>query len=225
MWTWRHTVLALLALAIPVAVVLWPTQARAAEADAGMRSAFANHRENAAHFVPVDPAVLAQAAGVSIEIYALASMAASEAGGENRQSQIAVMWAAKNHARARGESISRLLLRCGHNAVKGDPKSFQPYDGNGFFGRGHRYAVTHRPPTAQGLADAKEVFAGVTPDLTGGATRFDTADPALEDVEQVTANRQAAGLEAYGIEGVDGFRFWRKATNVDVAAAENEGPT
>jgi hypothetical protein len=202
-WDLQHYILAALVIAAPLVYIFWSSNAEVTDV---------RHVLNSQGFVDADPDALARAAGVSLNVYALASMMASEAGGENVITQIAVAHTAVNHARDRGESVSKLLLRMGQNTVKGDSSSFVAGPGHHHFGKAlHRYATTARPPNAQQLADAAEVLSGTVDDPTGGATKFDTPDSSLEDVEQVASNRQAAGLEMVTVDGVDAFRFWRAA--------------
>jgi hypothetical protein len=204
-WGWQHYILAALAIAAPLVYVFWSSTASAGEIDL-------RHICNSQGFVDADPDALARAAGVSLNVYALASMMASEAGGENEISQIAVAHTAVNHARERGESVAKLLLRMGQNTTVGDSKSFVPGPGHKHFGKAaHRYATKARPPDEQQLVNAAEVLSGTVEDPTNGAVKFDTPDASLEDVEAVASNRRAAGLEEVTVDGVDAFRFWRAA--------------
>lgn len=182
----------LIIIGIPVAAAFIADQVHGAVDPA------TDHVLNAQGFVDADPQALARGAGVSLDTYALASMMVSEAGGENRATRVAVAWTAVNYCRKIGKGVAARFLM----ATK---------VGDGHFGKqsNGRYVATSKPPTSQTLEDAAAILTGRIADPTGGALNFDTPDPSLEDVDQVAANREAAGLESVELDGVDAFRFWR----------------
>ena len=158
-----------------------------------------------------DPHELASAAGVGIDVYALARMTASEAGGE--LAKTACAWAAMNMARSRKVTISALLLK-----GKGI--------GDGVFSRQNlgKYASTQANPKALDLTVAARVFNRQVADPTGGATQFDA--PSAQDkllasgtkgytktADQVAAER-LRGSELVMVPGLTTVRFWRPKTGV-----------
>lgn len=153
---------------------------------------------------PADPAALAAGKGVSLDVYALARMIASEAGGQKQIAQQAVAAVAVSHAADEGKSISAVLLHATHA-------------GNGFFGKQAqgRYAATSRDPSSAQLGLAAQVIAGELPDPTGGARQWDSPraydDPS--DADATERKRLAAGNELVILPGVPAstFRFWRPA--------------
>jgi hypothetical protein len=140
--------------------------------------------------VPVAPAKLAADAGVSLEIYSLGRMIASEAGGEGAAAWTAVGWAAVNEASALGKSVFGTLT----TSKAGKP-------GAGMFGRQNlgRYAATGLPPRRGHLELAAQILAGTTPDPTGGARRW--ISPKAQD--------------ALAAKGAKGYR--KTAAEVDAA--------
>lgn len=168
-------------------------------------------------FVEADPHGLAQLAGVSDNVYALASAMVSEAGGK-AAAQAAVGWALRNHADERGESIFRVLTRAGRNDR--DTRKFEAHEGNGFYGPqnvGPRWASTRKAPTPEALALAADILSGAVSDPTGGATQFDAPsaqDSLLGKVEgyvkdaQQVAEERSKGAVMVMLPGVDGIRFW-----------------
>ncbi|MDD5367330.1 MAG: hypothetical protein PHR30_18505 [Gallionellaceae bacterium] len=162
--------------------------------------------------VRADPKLLAQKSGAGIDVYALARMISSEAGGASEQAKIAIAWTAVNEARRRKVTISGLLL-AGHTR-KGAPSSSA-----GFFGaqKTGKYATTAHEATAVDLAIARKVYGGVVADPTGGATQFDSPRSQIVGVagNTKTAAQVAAERSAHSdlvvASGVDPnvFRFWR----------------
>lgn len=169
-------------------------------------------------WVEEDPRVLALAAGVSDNVYALASMMVSEAGGDLLL-QIAVGHVAVNEARARGTSVFRLLTRAGRR--DGVTKQFDPHESNDFYGPqnvGPRYASTKLAPTAAALENAAEVLSGAVPDPTDGARQWDApgaqdsllgkAAGYLKSSAEVAASR-SKNNELVMVPGITSTRFWR----------------
>lgn len=161
---------------------------------------------------PTDPELIARAHGVSLDVECLARMAVKEAGSAEKP-QIAVMWAARNMAKSRGESVSKLLLR-------GRTKSGAPSSSDGRFGAQNtgKYAATPLPSTPASRERAARVMAGTVPDPTGGAVQFDA--PSAQDklraagvagydrsAEEIAAERSASKV-AVMVPGVSNIRFW-----------------
>jgi hypothetical protein len=157
---------------------------------------------------PDSPAALARDKGVSLDVYALARVIASEAGGQTWAAQVAVAWAVINYAKVRGKSVAAVVL--------GSASSFGP-QGSG--GRG--YVSSSKAPTSAQLGLAMAIDRGEIADPTGGATNFDSpreqrrehdAGLVKKTPEEVAADRERSGLVAYDVD-VDGadFRFWGPA--------------
>lgn len=155
--------------------------------------------------VPGDPAELAAAAGVSLNVYALARLGQSEE--STTAGRTAVMWATVNEANRRHTSVASLLLASTHD------------EADGFFGtQAGRYASTSKAPTAATLGLAQQVYDGKIQDPTGGANQWDApATQALlhakqpekyKSPEEVAANREAAGSHMALVPGVNSTRFW-----------------
>lgn len=150
---------------------------------------------------PADPAALAVGAGVTLDVYALARMIASEAGGQKFIAQQAVGIVAANYAADHGQSISALLLHSTHA-------------GSGYFGKQSqgRYAATSKDASPMQLALADQILAGQIDDPTGGARQWDSprsySNPA--DADATEARRIAAGNTLVILPGVPAstFRFW-----------------
>ncbi len=171
-----------------------------------------NEKADAGGVVQADPYLIARAHGVSLDVEALARMAVKEAGA-GEKAQIAVMWATRNMARRRGESISALLLR-------GRTRSGVATSSDGKFGAQNtgKYASTVLPSTAASRARAEKVMAGTVPDPTGGAVQFDA--PSAQDklkaagvagydksAEDIASDRSKSEV-AVMVPGVSNIRFW-----------------
>lgn len=176
------------------------------------------HEVDGTGWVNVDPHVLALKAGVSDNVYALASCMQSEGGG-NRLLRIAVGWAVRNMANRRGVSIFKLLTRAGKKDKVTDTFGLHP--SNGFYGPqnvGPRYASTRMKPSDEALADAADIAAGNIDDPTGGCTQWD--NPGLQDsllnkvagysksAEDVARERTKSS-DMVMVPGISSTRFWR----------------
>jgi len=157
-----------------------------------------------------DPSSIAAAHGVALDVEALARMAVSEAGSKEA-AQVAVMWAARNMAKRRGESVAALLLR---GKLASDGKFGAQNTG--------KYASTRSPSTAQSRKLAAGVMAATIPDPTRGATQWDSpaAQNALtsagvsgytKTADQVAAERSKAS-SLVTVAGVTNIRFWAPKT-------------
>lgn len=159
--------------------------------------------------VEADPAGLARAAGVSLDVYALASCMQSEESGD----------------------LGLLAVgRAVWNAVGGDrTKIFAKLCPTGKFGKQsvNRYADTRRPPTARTLRLAAEVASGRVPDIVRGAVQWDAPEaqdrayadyvrdpsrfPRRRSSAEVAERRVAAGMREVRVPGVPKTRFWARA--------------
>lgn len=177
----------------------------------GVAVAASAERSGADGICRADPAGIARAHGVSLDVEALARLGVSEMGASAR-GQTAVMWAAINAAR--GKSVSALLLR-------GRLKNGMPSSSDGKFGAQNtgKYASTRLPSTAASRELAARVLAGKVPDPTGGATRFDapTAQDKLraagvagysQSAAEIAAARSAKAVLVM-VPGITSTRFWR----------------
>jgi hypothetical protein len=175
------------------------------------------HVLNSRKFVDARPSGLADAAGVTLEVYALASCMQSEE--SRRPGQVAVGWAVRNYCRRHRCGVADQLLKSVRRGRR--------YPSHGHFASQEapgKWASTARAPTAGTLALAREILSERprVPDPTGGATSWDSPDlqdkmhaldPATypKDSRQVAADREAAGGVAVAVPGVPGTRFWRFA--------------
>ncbi len=116
--------------------------------------------------IRTDPAALARAAGLEVNVYALARSLSSEHGRDGDSYLRAVAWATRNKARERGITILQLLT---------DGKGVA---GDGFFGEqkaaaGTKYASTQLDPYERHVRIALEVMgAPLSADPTRGATHY-----------------------------------------------------
>jgi len=168
--------------------------------------------------VTTDPQVLADKAGVDLEIYSLARVGQSEEGLSSDRAKIAVMFATKNHSRRQGKSITDIV-------TKGNPKRKDYAQANGRYGRQgiHPYCSTIAEPTKHTLMLADAVYSGDAQDETEGAQWFD--NPHTQDAlalakpkdpvtgegyytsAQIAERRIAKGATLVEIDGVS-TRFW-----------------
>jgi hypothetical protein len=167
-----------------------------------------NEKADVNGLVQAEPFRLAEQRGVSLDIYALARMLISEAGEKNKAAMTAVGWAAVNHAIARGESISTVLLR-GKGASEGK-----------FGGQntGGKYASTKQVPSDATVALAKGILAHTVPDPTKGARQWDAPAAQNAMVGKVAGYTKTASDVATErlktndlvmVSGVPSIRFWR----------------
>jgi hypothetical protein len=160
-----------------------------------------------------EPYQIAASHGISLDAEALARLGPSEAG-SGKAAQIAVMWAAVNYAKRKGESISTLLLR-------GKLKSGLPSSSEGRFAAQNtgKYASTRSPSTAQSRENAVAVLAGKLADPTHGATQWDA--PAAQDAmakkgvagytktSAEVADERSKASTLVAVTGVSSIRFWK----------------
>lgn len=152
--------------------------------------------------VPADVQALADAAGVGVVVYALARVAASEAGGQKRIAKEGVLFVVMNEADRRGVSALDVVL--------GSASAFG-HQGTG--GRG--FVSSAKDPGSIDLDVADQVASGVVDDPTDGALNFDSPrsyeDPARADL--FAANRASEHKVLVVLDGVpeSTFRFWRPA--------------
>ena len=164
-----------------------------------------NEKANVNGLVEAEPFRLAEQRGVTLDVYALGRMMQSEAGA--KAARIAVGWAAVNHAIAKGESISTVLLR-----GKGTSE--------GKFGAQNlgKYASTRAVPDDSVLSDAEAILKHKIDDPTKGARQWDA--PAAQDKmvgkvagytktsADVAAERSKTN-DLVMVPGVSNIRFWR----------------
>lgn len=168
--------------------------------------------ELATGIVPEDPQVLADRAGIDLEIYSLARVGQSEEGMSSDRAKIAVMYATKNHSRARRKSITDIV-------TAGNPERSDYAQANGRYGRQgiHPYCSTIANPTKHTLMLADAVYSGDAADETQGAQYWDNplAQKALhlanpkkyKSPEEIARLREAKGLRWLSLPGVT-TRFW-----------------
>jgi hypothetical protein len=174
--------------------------------------------------VEAEPEGLAEEAGVSLDVFALATMLSSEHGNDPQVYKEAVGSVALNEARRRGVSITDLLLTVvnpSHAGFFGSQADMEKTTSKG----GHaadRYASTARAPYEDDIGIAKALIAGETPDPTGGALQFDSPraqDAGFKkglysmDANALKTKRESEGKTEVDIDGIDAYRlrFWRTA--------------
>lgn len=165
---------------------------------------------NAVGIVEADPQDIADEAGVSLDVYAMARMIGSEEPHADATTKAAVGWSLMNEANRRGSSVSSVLLRAIRreaNGHFGSQKDKDPSSPN--YQDSDRYATTALDPYEDDITIAQGIFDGSIDDLTNGAQQFDR--PAGEkNPEAVAAKRLKSGAEIVEVEGADsGLRFWR----------------
>lgn len=152
--------------------------------------------------IPADVQGLADKAGVSVAVYALARVGASEAGGQRAIAKAGVMWVVMNEAARKKTDVVSVIL--------GSAGAFGP-QGKG--GRGF-VSSSHDPQTID-LVTAAGVADGSIDDPTGGALNFDSPGAYADQTRADTfaSNREGEGKELVLLEGVpeSTFRFWRPA--------------
>lgn len=164
--------------------------------------------------VPADVQGLADAAGVSPDVYALARVSASEAGGQKQIAKQGVCWVVINHANA--VNTTPLLTILGSAPTFG-------HQGTG----GRSFVASGKDPGAVDLQVADDVFSGNVADPTGGALNFDSPGAykdkldndgnviatAQERADAFAAARQGENKVLVLLDGVSEstFRFWRPA--------------
>ena len=168
------------------------------------------HVVNARGIVEADPQGLADAAGVPLDVYALASMMQSEE--HDDRGRLAVGRAVWNAVRGDRSKLVRKLIPHGHFAAQD-------------FGQ---YAATSTAPTARTLALAAAVVEGRVPDFVDKAVQWDA--PAAQDRNherylrepqrspqyrfssaEIAERRTRAGAHEVRVPGVPETRFWAYA--------------
>ena len=171
--------------------------------------------------VNVDPNAAAREAGVDLDTICLAAMLSSEHGNDPQVYKEQIAFAAINEARARGTSVSHLLLSKNnprHNGKFGsqaDMESGPPHKSDG-------YASTAHVPYEDDMSIASLALSGLIDDYTEGARQFDSpkAQDALYvkgkyslDADGLAAKRINEGKTEVNPEGIDPrvLRFWKVA--------------
>jgi hypothetical protein len=164
---------------------------------------------------PNQPHGLALASGETFPVYCFARAIASEEGGQPRTHQVAVACAILNFALSEHPSDSEedALVKL----ILGSSGEF------GRQGSGGRRVSSARAPGYLQFRIAHDVLAGVEPDVTMGATQFDSpsgqrallakGDPETRKTpEEIAASRIAKGYELVTVPGIDpdDLRFWRR---------------
>ena len=173
------------------------------------------HVLNDRKFVDANPEGLARAAGVPLDVYALASAMQSEE--RTRIGRIAIGCAIRNFCRKHRVSVARQLL-------KAIDRHGKKRTGHGYFGSQElpgKWAATSKAPSAETTILASQILMDRSPivDPTQGATAWDAPelqdkkhkeDPATytKDSKQVAADRIAAGGRAVAVDGIPHTRFW-----------------
>lgn len=171
--------------------------------------------------VEADPQSLANEAGVNLDIFALAAMLSSEHGNDPQVYKEAIAHAALNEAKARGKSISSLLLQAVNPKHSGKFGSQADIEGGAPF-KSDRYASTAQVPYDDDIGIALFAWEGYTVDPTEGARQFDSpkAQDALYakgkyslNAELLGAKRIKEGKREVNPEGIDPrrLRFWTVA--------------
>ena len=165
------------------------------------------HVANRHGIVEADPAGLARAADVPLDLYAMASAMQSEE--KTDKGRLAVGCAIWNAVRQDRNKITKKLLLHGH---------FSSQDSG-------QYAATHKPPTARTLGLAAAIIEGRVPDVVHGAVQWDA--PLAQDIKhrlylldpekhpqyrfssaEIAQRRREAGAHEVKVPGVPETRFW-----------------
>lgn len=169
--------------------------------------------------IPVAPAILAQQAGLDIEVYSLARMASSEHGNDPDEYIRAICWAVRNSAgyQPNGVAITVKVTRRSGSVL------------SGFYGdqatKPIAYVSTMFDPRERHVRIAREVLAlPKSADPTLGATNFyspkaqdalHARDPKVwtKNAAQVDVDWRKTGLASVVVAGVDSRRLtlYRKA--------------
>ena len=165
------------------------------------------HAPNALGVVEADPEGLARAAGVDLDVYALASAMQSEE--KTDRGRLAVGCAVWNHVRQNRKKLVPVLLPRGY---------FSSQDSG-------QYAATDRGPTSRTLALAGAIVAGRVPDMVNRAVQWDAPlaqdrrhqlylkNPARypayrHDSQEIAERRKKDGAHEVRVPGVRETRFW-----------------
>ena len=170
------------------------------------------HVLNDQKFVDADPRGLAANAGVTLDVYALASAMQTEESSD--AGRLAVGCAIRNAARKQRVSVATKLLS--------SIKNGKQYPSHGHFGSQEapgKWAGTSYGPTAKTLQMAADILANRVPDPTHGAVQWDAPetqnamhkkDPKTYplDAEGVRTKRIANHAKEIWVPGVPHTRFW-----------------
>lgn len=163
--------------------------------------------------VQEEPQALADAAGVTLDVFALATVIQSEGASLPEAGRHAIGWAVRNAAGDMTGVFHKLTSAPARAAGKFGSQNLG------------RYAATSRPPMRVNVDLAKRIAAeGYDDDPTGGADQFDSPDAQDALVKagtkgykkssaEVAADRITAGKEEVLIDGVPRgkLRLWRVA--------------
>ena len=157
-----------------------------------------------------DPERLASAAGLSLSIYALARVLASEENKGRLKEKTAIAWVVRNEAAARNKTIAEVVLRAdtAHTGTFGSQNQ-------------GRFVSSAKSPSAEDITIARAVLGSDGPDPTLGARQYDhpKAQDALVasgaggyrfDADEL-AQRRLVNNVMVVVDGIDPrrLRFWR----------------
>ena len=157
-----------------------------------------------------DPERLASAAGLSLSIYALARVLASEENKGRLKEKTAIAWVVRNEAAARNKTIAEVVLRAdtAHAGTFGSQNQ-------------GRFVSSAKSPSAEDVTIARAVLGSDGPDPTLGARQYDhpKAQNALVasgaegyrfDADEL-AQRRLVNNVMVVVDGIDPrrLRFWR----------------
>lgn len=172
------------------------------------------HVLNDRKFVDANPEGLARAAGVPLDVYALASAMQSEEG--TKIGHIAIGCAIRNFCRRHKVPIAHQLLRAiKHGKTCASHGHFGSQEAKG------KWAATSKPPTAETLILASQILALPSPieDPTRGAIRWYSPeaqnrghkrDPSTYslDAKQLKTKLISQGGTPIMVDGVPNTLFW-----------------
>lgn len=180
-----------------------------------------NYNKNTGQVDSPTPQQAAAEAGVNVDTICLAAMLASEHGNDPQAYKEQIAFACINEARARGISVSKLLLTAKRGTHSGkfgsqaDIEGGEPYASD-------RYASTKSVPYEDDMAIASLALSGLIDDYTEGARQFDSprAQDALYakgkyslDADGLAAKRISEGKEEVNPPDINPriLRFWKVA--------------
>jgi len=167
------------------------------------------------------PSAAANEAGVNLDTICLAAMISSEHGNDAQAYKEQIAFACINEARARGKSVSALLLAANEGRHSGKFGSQANIEGGEPY-KSDKYASTKVVPYEDDLAIASLALSGLIDDYTEGARQFDSpkAQDSLYakgkyslDADGLAAKRQSEGKIEVNPPDINPriLRFWKVA--------------
>jgi len=167
------------------------------------------------------PQQAANEAGVNVDTICLAAMLSSEHGNDPQTYKEQIAFACINEARARGMSVSKLLLAAkdsrhsGKFGAQANIENGEPYSSD-------RYASTKSVPYEDDMSIASLALSGLIDDYTEGARQFDSpkAQDTLYakgkyslDADGLAAKRESEGKVEVNPPDINPrvLRFWKVA--------------